>query len=122
MKEIIMTFQCYTPRASLRSASIGGLFVLSDGTRHVVPDPWLLQATLGEGGRLLRLSYTFCTIEMTGQRLEAIFEDASIGKLGAVQAAPSRGLQDGEPWVSGILFISDPAPPESHFRRGVPNA
>ena len=105
-----MTFQCYIPRASMRSALIGGLFVSADGTRRVVPDHWLAQAELLEGARLLRLSYTFCTIEVAGECLEPIFEDASIGKLGAIRAAPPQAVPGGQLWVTSIVAI---APPEA---------
>jgi len=105
-----MPFQCYTPRASMRSALIGGLFVSADGTRRVLPDHWLTQAELLEGARLLRLSYTFCTIEVAGECLDLIFEDASIGKLGAIQAAPPQAASGGQLWVTSIVAI---APPEA---------
>src|SRR5881628_2568972 len=105
-----MSFQCYIPRASLRSALIGGLFVSADGTRRVVPDHWLTQAELLEGTRLLRLSYTFCTIEVAGECLDPIFEYASIGKLGAIRAPPPRAVPGGQLWVTGIVAI---APPEA---------
>jgi len=108
-----MPIQCYTPRASLRSASIGGLFISADGARRAIPDHWLTQAVLLEGARLLRLIYTFCTIEVAGQCLDLIFEDASIGKLGAVQTAPPQAAPDGQLWVTSIIAITPPAPSES---------
>ena len=105
-----MTVQCYTPRTSLRSALAGGLFISADGTKRVIPDHWLTQAELLQGSCLLRLGYSFCTIEVTGQGLDPIFEDASIGKLGAIQAAP-EGATPGEClWVTSIVIV---APPES---------
>ena len=73
-----MSLQCYIPRASLRSALLGGLFISSDGTRRLVPDHWLLQAELLEGDSLLRLSYTGCTIEVAGQALKAISEKKAV--------------------------------------------
>ncbi len=91
-----MSFQCYIPRASLRSAFIGGLFVSAAGTRRLVPDHWLLQAEIIDGARLLRLSYSCCTIEVAGQLLQPIFEDASVGKLGAIHAAPEKA---GTSWL-----------------------
>jgi len=101
-----MTFQCYTSRASMRSALIGGLFISADGGRRVVPDHWLTQAELLEGARLLRLSYTFCTIEVAGECLDLIFEDASIGKLGAIQAAPPQAASGGQLWVTSIVAVA----------------
>ena len=67
-----MSFQCYTSRASLRSTLIGGLFISTDGTSRVLPDHWLTYAELLEGSRLLRLGYSFCTIEVAGQCLDYV--------------------------------------------------
>jgi hypothetical protein len=90
----------------------GGLFVSADGSRRIIPDHWLIQAELVNGSRLLRLSYSFCTIEVSGQCLDPIFEDAGIGKLGAVQVAAAQPAPIGQLWVASIVAI---APPESPF-------
>ena len=111
-----MSFQCYIPRASLRSALIGGLFVSADGTRRLVPDHWpLLQAELLDGARLLRLSYSCCTIEVAGQLLEPIFEDASIGKPGAIHAVPEQPAPHDRLWVTSIVAIAPTEAPVSAF-------
>ncbi len=107
-----MVFQCYTPRTSLRSALTGGLFISADGSRRIIPDHWLIQAELLQDGRLLRLSYSFCTIEVSGQGLDPIFQDVGIGKLGAVQAATSETVPQGQLWVTSIVVN---APLESPF-------
>ena len=112
-----MSFQCYTPRASLRSALTGGLFISADGSRRIVPDHWLTQAELLHGSRLLRLSYSFCTIEVSGQYLDPIFEDAGIGKLGAVLAAASEAAPNGQLWVTSIVVIAPPEPHASAFEQ-----
>src|SRR5436309_1583604 len=103
-----MSFQCYTPRASLRSTLIDSLFVLADGTRRLVPDHRLTQAELLEGAHLLRLSYTFCTIEVAGECIDLIFEDASIGNLGAIRAAPPQAVPSGQLWVTTIIAVAPP--------------
>src|SRR5262245_57059605 len=108
MRRFNMPFQCYVPRAQLRSTSIGGLFITC-GVSRLIPDQWLAQAELLERGRLVRLSYTFCTIEVAGQCLDRIFEDAGIGKLGAVHVAPPQEERGTGLWVSSIvLSTSDP--------------
>jgi hypothetical protein len=107
-----MSFQCYTPRTSLRSSLTGGLFILGDGSRLIIPDHWLMQVELLHGGRLLRLNYSFCTIEISGQCLDPIFEDAGIGKLGAVLATTSETVPNGQLWVTSIVVIP---PPDSHL-------
>ncbi len=113
-----MSFQCYTPRASLRSASIGGLFILAGGVKRVIPDQWLMQAELLKKTCLLRLSYTFCTIEVAGEDLDAIFEDATVGKLGAIQAAPTEAMPTGQPWVTSIVVIPPAAQSLPPFEQG----
>jgi hypothetical protein len=117
-----MSFQCYTSRASLRSALIGGLFISADGARRVVPDHYLTQAELLPGARLLRLSYTFCTIEVAGQCLELIFEDASIGKLGAIQVASPKEEPGRQTWVTSIVIMAGPQPAVSAFEEEFSNA
>ena len=108
-----MSFQCYTPRASMRSALIGGLFISADGTRRIIPDHWLIQVELLQDGRFLRLSYSFCTVEISGQYLDPIFEDAGVGKLGAVLAAASEEASNGHLWVSSIVVLGAPEAPSS---------
>jgi len=117
-----MSFQCYIPRASLRSALIGGLFVSAEGTRRLVPDHWLHQAELLDGERLLRLSYSCCTIEVAGQLLQPIFEDASIGKLGAIHEAPATPAPHGRLWVTSVVAIRPAEVPFPAFERECSNA
>ena len=118
-----MSFECYIPCTLLRSAMIGGLFVSADGTRRLVPDHWpLLQAELLDGARLLRLSYSCCTIEVAGQLLEPIFEDASIGKLGAIHVAPERQAPHGRLWVTSVVAITPAEAPLEAFERECSNA
>jgi hypothetical protein len=117
-----MPFQCYIPRASLRSASIGGVFVTACGLSRLIPDQWLAQAELLERGRLVRLSYTFCTIEVAGQCLDRIFEDAGIGKLGAVQVAPPQEERATGLWVSSIVLSTADAASSVPFQSGCSNA
>jgi len=117
-----MSFRCYIPRASLRSALIGGLFVSADGTRRLVPDLWLLQAEILDGARLPLLGYSCCTIEVAGQLLEPIFEDASIGKLGAIHAAPERPAPHGCLWVTSVTVMTPAEAPLEAFERECSNA
>lgn len=117
-----MTFQCYSSRASLRSALVGGMYVLAGGAKRVIPDQWMVQAELLQNGSLLRLSYTFCTIEVAGRNLDAIFEDASVGKLGAIQPAPPDASPDGQPWITSIVVVAGGAQPGSEFEGGCSDA
>jgi len=112
-----MSFQCYSSRTSLRSTMIGGLFISSDGTRRFLPDRLLNQAELFQGSCLIRLNYSFCTIEVSGKCLESIFEDICTGKLGAVQAVPFQAPQADRVWVTSIVVIASPRSPLSASER-----
>jgi hypothetical protein len=72
---------CYKPRSS---HYIGGVFISADSSCRVVPDQWLHEATLEKGSSLLRLCYSSCTMEIRGRRLDKIFEDATLGRLGTI--------------------------------------
>src|SRR6266508_4277942 len=98
-----MSFRCYIPRASLRSALIGGLFVSADGTRRLVPNHWLLQAEILDGARLLLLSYSCCTIERAGQLLEPRLDYVSVGKVGPSQDVPSVAARKGYEFEVGQI-------------------
>jgi hypothetical protein len=99
-----MTFQCYLRRSSERAA-IGTVFVTVGGVRRLIPDHWLTEVELSEQGRLLRLIYTGCTVEVAGLRLEALFEDASMGRLGTVTQAPGTSVVRDQPWISSVVVI-----------------
>ena len=100
-----MSFQCYLPR-SLQHTTIGAVFVTLDGIRHLIPDHWLSRAELCEKGRLLRLIYTFGTIEVAGHGLEVLFEDAAAGRLGIVSQAPPTAAPHVQPWVSSLVALA----------------
>jgi hypothetical protein len=84
-----MTSHCYVSRTSLRSALSGAVFAIGDGVRKNIPDPWFRQAELLREGRLLRIHYTFCVIEIAGQMLGGDFR----GCLGW-----SSGFSSGGAW------------------------
>ena len=111
-----MTSQCYLPRSSERSV-IGAVFVTIGGVRRFIPDHFLAEAELSEQGRLLRLTYTCCTVEVAGQRLEVLFEDAIVGRLGTILQGPSALVPRDQPWVSSIMAIVPAAADSSLDRR-----
>jgi len=100
-----MSFQCYLPR-SLQHTTIGAVFVTLDGIRQLIPDHWLSRVELCEKGRLLRLIYTFGTIEVAGHGLEVLFEDAVAGRLGIVSQAPPTAAAHLQPWVSSLVALA----------------
>ena len=100
-----MPFQCYLPRSAQHTA-VGAVFVTLDGVRRLIPDHWLSQVELCEKGQLLRLIYTFGTIEVAGQGLEVLFEDATAGRLGIVSQAPPTAVPRPRPWVSSLVALA----------------
>lgn len=97
-----MTSHCYLPR-SFESTDIGAVFVTAEGVRRFIPDHFLAEAELSERSRLLRLIYTCRTVEVAGQRLELLFEDAIAGRLGTILQAPPSSAPRDQPWVSSIM-------------------
>ena len=70
---------------------------------------------------LLRLYYSIGTIEITGKRLDAIFHDAAIGKLGVVTIdAEGTGNFTTAPAITSIVYI--PESPLAASERGSRNA
>jgi hypothetical protein len=63
---------------------------------RILSDRWLMQTEILQGGCLLRLNYSFCVVEISGQCLDPLFEDAGTGKLGAVLAATSETMPNGQ--------------------------
>ena len=87
------------------------------GVCRFITDHLLTEAELSEQGRLLRLIYTCCTVEVAGQNLEVLFEDAIVGRLGTIIQAPPASMPRDPPWVSSILAIVPAAADSSLGRR-----
>ena len=111
-----MTSQCYLPR-SFKGSIIGAVFVTIGGVRRFIPDHFLTEAELSEQGRLLRLIYTCCTVEVAGNGLEVLFEDAIAGRLGTILQALPASVPSDQLWVSRIMAIVPAAADSSLDRR-----
>jgi hypothetical protein len=98
----------YTPQTSNR---VGGIFVSANGKSIVIPNRFLAYAKLVET-TMLRLHYSFGTVEISGERLGNIFHDVSIGKLGTVtvDAPDSEPESTTAPAITNIVLI-----PESSY-------
>jgi hypothetical protein len=97
------------PYATLTSSRIGGIFVLADGSRRIIPNQFLNQAKL-ENETLLRLHYSFGTVEITGERLDNIFHDIGIGKLGTVEVDTEyTGTSATAPAITSIIYVPESA-------------
>lgn len=103
-----MIFECYLPRPS-QGFVIGAVFVTAEGTRRLISDDWLTKVELCDQGRFLRLTYTCCAIEVAGQQLEILFEDAVAGRLGTILQGPPMLVPCHRPWVSSLLALAPAA-------------
>jgi hypothetical protein len=92
------------PRPSDGSAA-GAIFVTAGGVRCFVPDHWLVEVELSEQGRLLRLTSAGCSVEVAGQRLEGLVEDAIVARLGRLLQTPSMPELPHQPWISSIVAM-----------------
>jgi hypothetical protein len=72
---------CYKSRGS---NCIGGIFITADGNSRIIPDHYLNSAKLQGDSTLLRLSYSSCVVDIYGYRLDSVYNDVVIGKLGTV--------------------------------------
>jgi hypothetical protein len=108
------------PYTSQTSNRIGGIFVLADGSQHVIPNSFLTHANLAKAA-LLRLHYSFVTVEIAGERLGAIFHDVTIGKLGTVTVdAEDAAMSKSDPAITTIVFF--PETPSAASERERSNA
>jgi hypothetical protein len=98
---------CYASRTSHR---IGGIFKTADGSFRVIPDHWLNSAELLNDATLLRLNYSFCSVEISGYRLDGIYNDTASGKLGAVTIAADAVPDTAESGISVTSIVYVPAP------------
>ncbi len=102
-----MNAKCYTPRAEHRAALIGGLFIRANKDSCLVPDHCLVKAELLSGSRKLKLTYSYCIVEVAGRCLDAIYEDACVGKLGTVRVASpqeNESAPDNELCVASLVI------------------
>jgi len=98
---------CYAPRYSI---NIGEIFISANGSCRVIPDQWLHEAMLEGGSNVLRLCYSSCMMEIRGGRLDKVFEDASLGKLGTVEVSvPTDDVKAADamnsPFVTSIIHV-----------------
>jgi hypothetical protein len=104
------------PYESHSAGRAGETFVFPDGTRRVLAHIYFAQAKLMNNGTLLKLYYSFCVIEITGERLNIIFNDITSGRMGVItQNTENAGHTDNadhavnpvtEPIITSIIYLS----------------
>ena len=110
-----MTFKCYIPRTENRAALIGAIFIKHNQDTLFVPDHCLLKAELLSGSRKLRLTYSYCIVDVAGRCLKTIYEDACIGKIGTVSAAPPEESETAPDNLLCVTSIVVTPPPEAEY-------
>ena len=98
---------CYESREIKR---IGGIFISADGSCRTIPDRYLNHATLKSDSTSLRLSYSSCIVDISGHRLDSIYEDVAVGRLGTVivpnPADAKSDAAENIPIITSIVFIN----------------
>ena len=99
--------KCYSTR--IGAHYIGGIFITNNGFRRMIPDDQLREVKFGDN--LLRLVYSSCLMEISGYRLENIFNDTTMGKLGTLTAAfpsddPVAAEKTNEPFITSIVYLT----------------
>jgi len=94
------------PYVSHSAGRVGETFIFPDGTERVLANLYLMQAKLMNSATLLKLYYSFCEVEVSGERLNMIFDDITTGRMGTV----SRDDNDAdtlitEPVITDIIYF-----------------
>ncbi len=100
---------CYTTRSAFRKQNAGAVFTFLAGQRRWIPDLCVSYAQVSPDASELKLVYSACVVNLYGQHLGSIFEDAMSHQLGEIQEG---GVPDGLPktglWVTSMEIL-DPS-------------
>jgi hypothetical protein len=70
---------------------IGLTLNLGDGTTEVLSSVYFMRARLGKGNTVLKLYYSFCDVEITGERLDIVLKDIACGHTGELSIGKGTG-------------------------------
>ena len=70
---------------------IGMILKLRDGTTEVLSSVYLMRARLAKGNTVLKLYYSFCDVEVTGERLDVVLGDIACGHTGELSIGEGTG-------------------------------
>ena len=94
------------PYESHSAGRIGEMLILSDGTRRVLSHLYFVHAKLISNETLLKLYYSFCRVDITGERLSMIFDDIAAGRLGVLSQNPDNAEEsENEPVITSIIYL-----------------
>jgi hypothetical protein len=103
----------YMPHTAARN---GETLIFSDGTCRFLHNHYFAEAKLINDSTLLKLYYSFCRVEIAGERLKAIFNDIAAGRMGTISQNADDNDGDDEsvnrPVIKSIVYIAE-SPEES---------
>jgi hypothetical protein len=103
------------PYESHKAGSIGETFIFPDGTRRILSHIHFTQAKLMENETLLKLYYSFCVVEVSGERLNIIFNDITSGRMGAITKDDDDAIRlKTEPFITSIIYLSNTEDESGH--------
>ena len=103
------------PYESHSAGRIGETFIFSDGTRRVLAHIYFAQAKLLNNETLLKLYYSFCKVEISGERLNIIFNDITSGRMGVITKDADNTVKPvTEPVITDIIYLSNTESESGH--------
>ena len=96
------------PYESHSAGRIGKMLILPDGTRRLLAHVYFAQAKLVNDSTLLKLYYSFCRVEVSGERLNIIFDDITSGRMGVISKDADDAVKPvTEPIITSIIYHSN---------------
>jgi len=93
------------PYTSHSSGRAGHMFVFAEGSQIVIADNLFVQAKLTN--RTLKFYYTFCEVEISGERLDIIFESIADGRMVTISKDnDNASMRLTEPRITNLVYLS----------------
>jgi len=94
------------PYTSHSGGRAGHTFVFAEGTQIVIANNYFIQAKLTNRAAKLKFYYTFCEVEISGERLDIIFENITDGRIVTISKDDdSASIRLTEPKVNNIVYL-----------------
>jgi hypothetical protein len=95
------------PYVSNSGGRAGQTFVFPDGTKRVIANSYFVHAKLLDKATVLKFYYSFCEIDVSGERLNIIFDDITNGKMGTLSKDDDNAERYfSNPIITNITYIS----------------
>jgi hypothetical protein len=95
------------PYISHSGGRAGHAFIFADGDERVFANNYFIQAKLADRAKTLKFYYTFCEVEVSGERLDIIYEKIKDGRMVTISIDnDNASIRLTEPRVTNIVYIS----------------